>query len=273
VFRAIGDAGQAGSNLISKAQFGAPDDPVQQLIYEEHYFGASLVASELAGQGLGLLGKTRIAGKIGAAGRTAKVRVGGWLSKQTSKVRIPVLLPGVEGGGLLWLKPREGAGAAGGAAGSASKRLVVGDSNLFQDRPGALGARSIADNILAEESLEILVPKSVLEEVNATPSQLARLRSAKATVTVIPDVEVSQLAAQHVPTRAAPSFLSRKFGANDAILAGAGSQRGIPILTTNERLAGQVASRPAALPNVRVLRVGIDVTGPEDLLPLLGGTQ
>ncbi|PZR03466.1 MAG: hypothetical protein DI536_35990 [Archangium gephyra] len=152
--------------------------------------------------------------------------------------------------------------------GAQSPRLrirIIGDSNLFQDRPGVSGTRAIADSILADESIEILVPRSILNEVQQTPTQLARIRASKALVVEIPDPDITPFEQAHAPTRAGVKLMSRNFSPNDALLAAAADREGLPVLTTNYKLKTQIENRQV-FNRVRILRIGKDINHPLDII-------
>lgn len=133
----------------------------------------------------------------------------------------------------------------------------VGDSNLFQDRPGAPGTRAIADTILADPTNKILIPAPTADEAlrnDKFGTQAPRLNGSPATVTQTP--------ALPEPSPMPPGMISKAFGPEDLQLCLLAQQKGLPIVTTNAAMKNQVAAR---FPGLKVLVVGEDIKDNKDL--------
>ena len=54
-------------------------------------------------------------------------------------------------------------------------QMLHADSNVFNDRPGAPGARQILDTYLADPTKTIFLTAAAISEVGSSPSEQARL--------------------------------------------------------------------------------------------------
>jgi len=117
----------------------------------------------------------------------------------------------------------------------------VSDSNLFLDRAVAAGnmdARPVFDAVLAHPDTQLVLPDLIEAEIKPTTSQLSRLTDAASkierTTTDVSDILSSN-----------PNILSARFGTADLQLLETARATGLPVVTSNSALVGQVANNAA----------------------------
>ena len=155
-------------------------------------------------------------------------------------------------------------------------RSFVADTGLFASRLGP-GQRAIGDAILQQSGNHIIVPRSVLRELNlgSLLSRSAAGRSAREQLLRLVTTRGRITIAEHpvLPQNFA-SLLSGKFGLTDLRLLLTASQqpRALAVVTANRAMVNQVkshAGRAALVGRVPVRVLGIDITNIADMARLV----
>lgn len=150
-------------------------------------------------------------------------------------------------------------------------RNFVGDTGLWASRVPN-GAREIGDAILRDAGNAIVMPVQVLRELGSAGRLRTRLAQYYRVLT-------SRSAIELVPDQASVIAATRRFGIGDNLIATEAAVRGIPLVTSERRMAQQIASAVFGPERQQVLRqlygrvnilgIGTDITSAADLARLI----